>query len=58
MKYRVDVFSDNKTKETYFNDLIDAVLFGQEQLTKVSVYGVFLLKENAIGKYDVTCAIK
>ncbi len=58
MDYRIEVFSNGKSKSDYFDNIFDAVMFGQKQLGRISVFGVFLLKKNCIGKYDVVCAIK
>ena len=57
-EYRVQVFHDNTSSNTYFDTRDEAITWGAEQLSKISVIAVFLLKHLIDDKYDVEMQIQ
>jgi len=57
-EYRIQVFHDNKSDNTYFGSRDDAIIYGTKQLMKTNVTAVFLLKEVIDNKYDVEMQIQ
>ena len=57
-KYRIQVFHDNTSDNTYFDNRDEAIIFGTKQLSRQSVTAVFLLNHLIDGKYDVEMQIK
>jgi len=57
-EYRIQVFHDNTSDNTYFDSRDEAIIFGVKQVSKASVTAVFLLKHFLDGKYDVEMQIQ
>lgn len=56
--FRIQVFHDNTSDNTYFDSRDAAIIFGTKQLARQSVVAVFLLSNPIDGKYDVDMQIK
>lgn len=57
-EYRIQIFHDNASDNTYFDNRDEAIIFGAKQLSKQSVTAVFLLSHTIDGKYDVEMQIQ
>ena len=57
-EYRIQVFHDNTSDNTYFDNRDEAIIFGAKQLSKQNVTAVFLLSHPIDGKYDVEMQIQ
>ena len=57
-EYRVQIFHDNTSSNTYFSDRDQAIIFGTKQLPKPWVTAVFLLKHLIDDKYGVEMQIQ
>lgn len=57
-EYRIQVFHDNTSDNTYFDDRDRAIIFGTKQLSKSNTTAVFLLSHPVDGKYDVEMQIQ
>lgn len=57
-KYRVQIFKGNTSKNFYFHDRDEAIIYGAKQLSNSYVTAVFLLKHVIDNKYDVEMEIK
>jgi len=57
-EYRICVFHDNISDNTYFDNRDEAIIFGAKQLSKQNVTAVFLLSHLIDGKYDVEMQIQ
>jgi len=57
-EYRIQVFHDNTSENTYFDSKDEAIIFGAKQLSKINVTAVFLLRHIIDDKYDVISEIK
>lgn len=57
-EFRVQVFHDNTSDNTYFDNRDEAIIFGTKQLSKQNVTAVFLLSHPIDNKYDVEMQIK
>ena len=57
-EFRVQVFHDNTSDNTYFDNRDEAIIFGAKQLSKQNVTAVFLLSHPIDGIYDVEMQIK
>ena len=57
-EYRVQVFHNNTSDNTYFDNRDQAIIFGTKQLCKQSTIAVFLLKHIIDGQYDMEMQIQ
>lgn len=57
-EYRIQVFHDNTSNNTYFDSRDKAIIFGAKQLLRQSVTAVFLLKHITDDIYDVEMQIQ
>ena len=57
-EYRIMVFHDNTSDNTYFDDRDEAIIFGAKQLSNQNVTAVFLLSHPIDGNYNVEMQIQ
>ena len=57
-EYRIQVFHDNTSDNTYFDNRNEAIIFGAKQLSNKNVTAVFLLSHPIDGKYEVEMQIQ
>lgn len=57
-EYRVQIFHDNTSDNTYFDNRDEAIIFGAKQLANSNITAVFLLKHVIDNKYDVEMQIQ
>lgn len=57
-EYRVQIFHDNTSDNTYYENRDEAIIFGAKQLAKSKITAIFLLKHVIDNKYDVEMQIQ
>lgn len=57
-EYRIEVFCDNTSNSTYFDNRDEALIFGAKQLLNQSVTTMFLLSHPIDDKYNVEMQIQ
>ncbi|MDE7432738.1 MAG: hypothetical protein K2N34_12610 [Lachnospiraceae bacterium] len=57
-EYRIQVFHDNTSDNTYFDNRDEAIIFGAKQLSKQNVTAVFLLSHPIDDIYNVEMQIQ
>ena len=57
-EYRIMVFHDNTSDNTYFDSRNEAIIFGVKQLSNQNVTAVFLLSHPIDGNYNVEMQIQ